>query len=460
MERRLAAILAADVAGYSRLMAADESGTHARYKALRKDVIRPRIVQNRGRIVKLMGDGALVVFASVVDAVECAAAIQKEVAEHQSDLPDDQRIAFRIGINIGDIIIEDEDIYGGGVNIAVRLEQLAEPGGVCIARNVYNQVKDKVVFGFESMGVHNVKNIPEPVVVYRLLPYPVPVRRLHYSHAPSRNSLRIALVATVIVLLGFTGVAAWLWPWANGFGPVSEAHLGPPIPDKPSIAVLPFENLSGDPEQEYLSDGITEDLIADLSNISGLSVATRTAAFQYKSSNLDPQQVARNLAVRYVLEGSIRKIDNRVQVSTQLIDITTGHHQWSENFDGDLDKILDIQDDMTKKILAALQLQITEGERDLIEHRSTNNFDAYKLYLRGVEMYRQRSRQALYESRKLFERAIDLDPKFAEAHARLAHTYFYAFDAGWEGPASLNRAVELTQKAVALDDLREAFLPD
>jgi adenylate cyclase len=461
MGRRLAAVFAADVVGYSRLMAANENDTHARYKALRRDIIEPNIAEHRGRVVKLTGDGVLVEFASAVDAVECAVAIQRGVAEREADLRDDQRIAFRIGINIGDIIIEDEDIYGGGVNIAVRLEQLAEPGGVWVARNVYNQVKDKVVLGFESRGEHHVKNIPEPVVVYRVLPDPDRVAEVpRLGHAGTREWRWLASVAAVITLLSLAGVAAWPWPWPVEFGPAIQARLGLAAPDEPSIAVLPFDNVSGDPEQEYFSDGITEDLITDLSKISGLSVAARSAAFQYRSPSLDPQQVARDLAVRYVLEGSVRKAGGRVRINAQLIDTATGYHQWSEHFDRELSGIFALQDEITHKIVAALQLEPTETERNLLEQRFTDDVEAYELYLRGTELYRRKSRQTVYRARSLLQRSIDLDPKFSAAYARLAHTYFYAFEAGWEGPASLHRAVELAQQAVALDDLREALLPE
>jgi adenylate cyclase len=301
MGRRLAAVFAADVVGYSRLMAANENATHARYKALRKDILEPKIAEHRGRLVKLTGDGVLVEFASAVDAVECAVAIHKGVAERQADLCDDQRIAFRIGINIGDIIIEDEDTYGSGVNIAARLEQLAEPSGVCVARNVYNQVKDKVVFGFDPMGEHRIKNIPEPIVVYRVVPDPVRAAQVpQRRRAGARRWQWIASLAAATILLGFVGIAAWLRPWAVEFGPATQAGIHLAIPDKPSIAVLPFDNLSGDPEQEYFSNGITEDLISALSKISGLSVAARTAALQYK----EPE--SRSAASRSRSRGALR----------------------------------------------------------------------------------------------------------------------------------------------------------
>jgi class 3 adenylate cyclase/tetratricopeptide (TPR) repeat protein len=340
-DRRLTAILAADVVGYSRLMAADERGTHARLKALRKEFIEPTVDEHHGRIVKLTGDGALVEFGSVVDAVECAAAIQAGVAERQANQANDRRIVFRIGINIGDVIIEDDDIYGDGVNIAARLEQLAPPGGICIARNVYNQVKNKVAFGFEPMGEHLVKNIPEPVIVYRVLPDPGPVAKIigrKHAGTPKWRWAALALAAGVILVLG-TGALIWLQPWTDHVRPVTDAGIGRPIPDKPAIAVLPFDNLSGDPTRE----------------------------------------------------------------------------------------------------------------RENLMQRFTDNAQAYDLYLQGFDVYRRKSNQTTYQARELFQQATKLDPNFAAAYARLSHTYFHAWEAGWEGPESLDRAVELAEQAVYLN---------
>jgi adenylate cyclase len=452
MERRLAAILAADVVGYSRLMAADEKGTHARLKALRQGFIEPKVAEHHGRIVKLMGDGALVEFASVVDAVECAAAIREGVAERQADLAEDQRIAFRIGINIGDIIIEDSDIFGGGVNIAVRLEALAEPGGICVARNVYNQVKDKVDFGFQPMGEHAVKNIPEPVFAYRMLTGSAsPARLLGFRRARGPIRLWVVAAATALILVAAGGAARWYWdrPAQEQVGTAAGAL---PLPDKPSIAVLPFDNLSGDPEQDYFSDGITEDLITDLSKISGLSVVARTAAFQYKGQAADLEDAARELGVRYVLEGSVRKAEERIRINAQLIDVANGYHLWAERYDRDLKDIFALQDEIVAQIVAALEVQLTEDESEILARRFTDNVEAYDLYLQGYDLYRRKSKETVYRARELFEQAIGHDADFAAAYARLSHTHLHAWHAGWEGPEALDRAVELAEKAVALNE--------
>jgi TolB-like protein/Tfp pilus assembly protein PilF len=413
-DRKLAAILAADVVGYSRLMGEDEAGTHARLKALRKDFIEPKIAEYRGRVVKLTGDGALVEFASVVDAVQCAVEVQRSIAEHNAGLEPTQRIEFRVGINLGDVIIDDNDIYGDGVNVAARLEGLAPPGGVCVSDVVHQMVRGRLDLAFEDLGEQQVKNIAQAVRV---------------------------------------------WRWGNDDHPTGRPASGvteaaaAALPNKPSIAVLPFDNLSRDPDQEYFSDGLTEDLITDLSQLSGLFVTARHAVFPYKGRPATPQHVARDLGVRYVLEGSIRRAANRVRINAQLIDATTGFHLWAQRYDRDLEDIFALQDEITHAIVAALEVHLTPRERVGIERRYTENLQAYDLFLQARERFWRRTREGAAQARTSLERAIALDPKFAAAHALLADIYRSEWWYGWrDDEHALDRALELAQKGVALDD--------
>ena len=416
VERKLAAILAADMVGYSRLIGADEEGTIARQKAHRAELIDPTIAEYRGRIVKLMGDGALVEFPSVVDAVKCAVAVQNGMAEREADVSEERRIQFRIGINLGDIVIDGDDILGDGVNIASRLEGLAEPGGICVSAKVFEEVGNKLDVGFEDLGPQDVKNIAAPVHAYRVT---------------------------------LDGVQAT----------PSTAPL--PLPDKPSIAVLPFDNMSGDPEQEYFSDGITEDLITNLSKISGLFVIARNSTFVYKGQPTDVRRVADDLGVRYVLEGSVRKAGNRVRITAQLIDPPTGYHLWAERYDRDLTDIFALQDEITDKIVTALEVKLTESEQEKEARRYTDNLEAYDYFLRGREQFLT-TNETNAQAREMFERAIELDPSFAAAYAILSYTHFRDWFNQWsEGPQALERAFEAAQKAVALDDslpLARAYL--
>jgi len=314
MERRLTAILVADMVGYSRLMAADEAGTLARQKANRKELIDPRIAEYGGRLVKSTGDGVLVEFPSVVDALCCAVTIQLAMTEREAAVPEETRIAYRIGINLGDIIIEDDDIYGDGVNVAARLEALAEPGGVCVSRTVVNHVRGKVASDFEDRGQQQVKNIPEPVHVFRVLMQPeaagetaAETRRMTWWWQPAAGAVAVLAIA-------ITGLMVWQ-PWTPDVQPASVERMAFALPDKPSIAVLPFDNMSDDPEQEYFADGMTEDLITDLSKISGLFVIARNSTFTYKGTPVEVRQVAEDLGVRYVLEGSVRRAGNEVRIN-------------------------------------------------------------------------------------------------------------------------------------------------
>jgi TolB-like protein len=377
IERKLAAILAADVAGYSRLMGFDEEGTLARLKACRGELIDPEIAEHRGRVVKTTGDGILIEFPSVVDAVRCAMDVQRGMAERNADVTDEQRIEFRVGINLGDIMIDAEDIHGDGVNIAARLEGIAEPGGICISDSSYQQVRDKLTIDFEDMGEQQLKNIARPVRVYRL-----PIGR----SAPRE---RPALA----------------------------------LPDRPSIAVLPFQNMSGDPVQEYFADGMVEDIITALSRFKSLFVIARNSSFTYKGKAVDIRQVGRELGVRYVLEGSVRKAGSRLRITGQLIDAMTGAHLWADRFDGALEDVFELQDQVTEKVVTALAPRLEQAEIDRSRRKTAANLGAYDCYLRGLACQQQVSKQSIEEALPLLRHAIELDPELAPAYGLLLQGY-------------------------------------
>jgi TolB-like protein/class 3 adenylate cyclase len=384
VERRLAAILAADVAGYSRLMGLDEAGTLARLNALRGELIDPRVAEHKGRIVKTTGDGLLIEFPSVVEAVACALAVQHRMAERNAGVPPAQRIEFRIGINSGDVIVEDGDIHGDGVNIAARLEALAEPGMICVSAIVQSQVEGRLDCAFEDQGEQSLKNIARPVRVYRVgatrpLPNPPP-------HAGEGSALGARVGA--------------------------EAPLA--LPDKPSIAVLPFQNMSGDPEQEYFVDGMVEEIITALSRIRWLFVIARNSSFTYKGQAVDVKQVGRELGVRYVLEGSVRKGSDRVRITAQLIEAETGAHLWADRFDGSLEDIFELQDKVAASVAGVIEPALQAAETARSVNRPTNDLTAYDLYLRAFEMVWRSARQ-LPESLRLTEEAIARDPDYGPA---------------------------------------------
>ena len=458
-ERRLAAILAADVVGYSRLMAADEQGTHTRLKVLRKDVVEPTIAEYHGRIVKLMGDGILVEFASVVDAVECAAAIQKGIAARQGEVPVDQRVAFRIGINIGDIIIEDGDIYGGGVNIATRLESLAEPGGICVSQTVYNHVQDKVEFGFEQAGEHRFKNIPEPVVVYRVVIDPGPIAKTFgLKRAGTPKGHWAALAAAAVVLLAAGGIAVWVQPWRSAVEAEATSYQTEPweLPAQPSIAVLPFENLSGDPEQAYFADGITTDITTDLSKFSTLFVIAANSSFRYKGRAVKVQDVARDLGVRYLLEGSLQRTGDTLRINANLIDATTGRHVWAERYERSTENVLVVQKEIAQNIVGVIgsgggELQHAELAR--IARVPTKDLRAYDLYLRGVTYNYRKTKEDNARARQMFEKAIQADPDYARAMAECSLTYLNDVFNDWTDSRQewLQRAEELARRAIEIN---------
>ena len=350
VDRRLAAIFAGDIAGYGRLMGADEEGTLRQLKAHRKELVDPKVTEHRGRIVKTTGDGMLVEFVSVVDAVRCAVDIQRGMAERNAGVPTDKRIEFRVGINVGDIIGDDNDIYGDGVNVAARLEALAEPGGILISRNVHDQVRDKLRFGFEDMGEHTVKNIARPIGVHRIL------------LAEGVASTRIKSAA-----------------------PAAKTELS--TSNRPSIAVLPFANMSGDQEQDYFADGISEDIITGLSKLRWFFVIARNSSFTYKGAAVDVKRVARELGVRYVLEGSVRKGGNRVRITTQLIDAATSNHIWAERYDGDLTDVFALQDEITRKVVAAIEPRLLEAEGIRSQGRSPEDIDAWDMVIHANSLF-------------------------------------------------------------------------
>jgi adenylate cyclase len=406
MQRRLAAILAADVVGYSRMMGEDEAGTLGRLTKMRRELIEPLVSRSRGRIFKLMGDGFLVEFASSVDAVECAMAWHSGAEDHEANHASGAAILFRIGINIGDVLIEGDDIHGDGVNVASRLEGLADPGGTCISADAYRQVRGKVDTAFEDMGDQVLKNITEPVRVYRLS----------------------------IGAKGHNGQAA------GDNAPAYAQHQ--------SIAILPFANMSGDQEQEYFADGITEDIITDLSKLPGLFVIARNSSFAYKGKSPDIRQVCRDLRVKFILEGSVRKAGSRVRITAQLIEGSTGGHTWAERYDRDLADIFAVQDEVTHEIVGALELKITDLKKTSTRV-DTDSPAAYDNVLRGREQYRLFSREGNIRARQSYERAIELDPNYAPAHAGLALTCLHDWFTG--ATDALDRAYELAQRAKALD---------
>jgi TolB-like protein/Flp pilus assembly protein TadD len=411
-------------------MGEDEAGTLAALKAHREELIDPTIAHHNGRLVKLMGDGALVEFASAVGAVECAVALQEGMAHRSADEPEDRRIVFRIGVNIGDLIVEGDDLYGDGVNVAARLEGLAEPGGICVSRNVVDQVKGKVEFGFEDLGEQTVKNIAEPVQTFRVVPVS-PAGPAVRPKSHSGRKRRPVLAAAGLMIAVLAGLVLWQRPWEPREEAASPEAMAFPLPDKPSIAVLPFDNLSADQTQEYFADGMTEDLITDLSKISGLFVIARNSSFSYKGQQVKVRQVAEELGVRYVLEGSVRRAGDEVRINAQLIDATTGGHLWAERYDGSLEDIFALQDRITQQIVAALAVELTGEELALQAYRDTENAEAHDTFLQGWEYYRRLTPRDFVKAISYFERAIELDPDYGRAYSALALIYWRSVQQGY-----------------------------
>jgi len=444
--RRLVAILSADAEGYSRLMGDDEAATVrtlTQYRAL----ITAGVANHNGLVVDAPGDNLLAEFASVVDAVTCAVEVQRALRVHNAALPEARRMRFRIGINLGDVIVDHDRLYGDGVNIAARLEGLAEGGGICLSGTAYDQVEGKLSLVCDDLGEHVVKNIARPVRVYRvrLDPDSTPTPALRTRPARRR---RVPMVIGVLVVLALLGAGGWAgWRWLRV--PTSS---GPALPDKPSIAVLPFVNVSQDPAQEYFSDGVTEDLITGLAKLSGLFVIARNSAFTYKGKPVKVSDVGRDLGVRYVLEGSVQRMAGRVRITAQLVDATTGYHIWAERYDQEARDIFALQDAVTQQIVRTLAVKLTEAERARLGRTVTAVPAVYDLVLRGQEERYRTTREANLESRRLFAKALELDPGYARAYLGLSWAHLQSFQFGWStDPETLERARELAERALALD---------
>jgi len=407
VERRLAAILAVDVAGYSRLMGEDEEGTHERLKAHLRELVDPKIRVHHGRIVKNTGDGFLAEFPSVVDAVRCAVEMQRGMIDRQPDVPEARRIWFRIGVNLGDVIVEEHDIFGDGVNVAARLEALAEPGGICLSRVVRDQIRDKLPYAFEDMGEQQVKNITRPVRTYAV---------------------------------------------ALGALPRAVLPVGAPLPlsDKPSLAVLPFQNMSGDAEQEYFADGMVEEITTAIARLPWLFVIARNSAFTYKSKAVDVKQAAQELGVRYVLEGSVRKADNRVRITGQLIDTATGAHIWADRFDGALDDIFELQDQVASSVAGAIEPKLRQSEIERASRKPTANLTAYDLYLRALAQHHRYTEEGLAKAVVLARQALAIDPSYAPAAALVGRCRGHQRAQGWGAVSDedIGEACRLARRAL------------
>jgi adenylate cyclase len=410
LERRLAAILAADVVGYTRLMGEDETGTLQRLKSLRKELVQPTITERKGRIVKLMGDGLLADFPSVVEAVQCAVDIQESMIGREPDMPNERRIRLRIGINLGDIIVDGTDIYGDGVNVAARLEALASPGGICISGPAFDTVYGKLDVAFEDVGERRVKNVAKPIRVYRL---------------------------------SATGPQE---------GPPSHRAETLPLPDQPSIAVLPFTNMSGDPEQDYFSDGITEDIITELSRFRSLFVIARNSSFTYKGQAVKVQDIGADLGVQYLVEGSVRKSGDRARITVQLVEAATGNHVWAHRYDRDLEDIFAVQDEVTRSIVATLPGRLEEVDAKRAERKHTDNLTAYDYVLRGNQYLGRLRPEDNANAQRMYEMAISLDPQYAHAHARLSAACFDSIYIWSMNGTAKAKSLASARKAHALDN--------
>jgi adenylate cyclase len=455
VERKLAAILCADVFGYSRLMGEDEEATLRTLTSHRK-LIDSAIDQYHGRFVNSAGDSVLAEFASVVEAVNCAVDIQSGIKAENASIPPERRMEFRIGVNLGDVMVEGAQIYGDGVNVAARLESLAEPGGICISDTVHAQVRDKLALAYEDAGEQRVKNIARPVHVWRVLLKGTTPPRREMRRVPRKYWRRgvlsltgLAIVIAAIILVQHVSLKSQ--PTSASIPPQERPAL--PIPNIPSIAVLPFSNLSNDAQQDYFSDGLTEDLTTDLSKIPGLFVVARNSVFTYKGRPERVEQIGRELGIKYVLEGSARKSDNQVRITAQLIDATNGYHLWAEHYDRPLNHIFKVEDEIREKIVFALKVKLSPQEQERFKYAPTNSMEAYDLWLRAIPFMGSFTREGERQARQLCAQATVLDPNYSAAYWCLAQTSIIDWMWGWDlDPQVVDRVFALAQQAVALDE--------
>jgi adenylate cyclase len=451
VKRKLTTILAADVEGYSRLMSADEEATLKTLKNYRQ-IIDGLIAKHDGRIFGTAGDSVIAEFGSTVEAVRCAITIQEELRIENSELPEEIQMKFRIGVNVGDVMVEDDNLYGDGVNIAARLEGEAEAGGICISGSAFDQVKNKLSIGFEDIGPQQVKNIAEPVPAFRVVPGPVTVAPTTATPPVTRRWRIPAIAAAFVVIIAAGGLASWQ-PWITKVEAASPARMAFPLPDKPSIAILPFENLSGDAKQDYLGDGITENITTALTRVADMFVIPRTTTRTYKGKPVKVAQVAEELGIRYVLEGSVQQSGDQVRVTATLIDALKGHQIWTERYDREVKDTFALQDDITLNVLTALEVKLTDGDRARGLRGNTKNLEAYQLLRRGMSIWFRNSKEGNPEARKLFEQAVELDPNYAFGWNMLGWTHQASAGRGWSEDPEQDRAraLELAHKALALD---------
>jgi adenylate cyclase len=459
-KRKLTAILSADVEGYSRLMSEDEETT-VRTLTTYREVMTTLIQQHNGKVLDFPGDNLLAEFASVVDAVQCAVAVQKEINDRNTELPEDRRMQFRIGINLGDVIQEEDRIYGDGVNIAARLEGMAEPGGICISRSTYDQVKTKLNLGFEYLGDHIVKNIPEPVRVYRVLTEPEAAGKvIGEKKILGRISRKVALVAIVLLIIIAGGLIGWniYLQKTKRIEPASLDKMAYQLPEKPSIAVLAFDNMSGDPKQEYIADGITENIITTLSKIQYLFVISRNSSFSYKGKPVKAQQVSEELGVQYVLEGSVQRSGDRVRVIAQLIDAIDGKHLWSERYDRDFKDIFELQDELASKVVNSLRVKLSEGEEAILwQKKRPSNLQFNEKMFEAHFYVSQMNKEANRKAKQLYKEAINLEPEYFGAYVGLAWVSLMDVSLGLSSSPreSLGEAIRLCNKAITLDESQD-----